>query len=281
MVITERLEYLRSQVVAGHALTISILPNPALLKVKYKLIMSAYATPCCPLIVMSTCDALERLTSLCSICVSVDRGHMHSDGRYEVAVWLSEAPSVASSLTMPRFPFQNVVAPESPTMVPGRPPSSARGLNVRAQVFQPASRGEAPSLPAVPHAPVDPPLLRNVLASVLPTAPSVPAGQETRNVRPRLEPVPEVAVATPLASAAVAFAPVSAFAPIHSTGRLRLGQHVTLEGLVRRADLNGRRGTVTVVDQGDGRYGIRVGNVSLSIRHANLSRWAPTLSGTP
>ena len=208
--------------------------------------MPTHASPCGPLIVGSTCDALERLVSLCSTCVCVDRGHMHTDGRYEVALRLSESSPTASTLTMPRFLFQHVApAPVfNPITVPRRPPRVASGLNAPAPAFRPAS-GASSSSTAANAAHVEPPLLRSVLASVSPTSSLAPAAA-------RLRPVPEEIVS--------------------SRDALRPSQSVILVGLTRRADLNGRLGTVLDYDPGHLGVvcGIRVGDFTSSVPRANM-----------
>jgi hypothetical protein len=105
MLIEERVAFLRSCIGGGQPTTVSFLPNPQLHRVKVKIVVSPFAAPCSRVILEAAFRALDQVVIMSELYSSIDRGHRHSDGSYEVAIWFSvpDAP-VESPMTPPRAP---------------------------------------------------------------------------------------------------------------------------------------------------------------------------------
>ena len=80
---------LQQMLYAGHAITISLLPNIETGKLKFKCLIKPASEQISPLILTSTWHYLELIKNLACGCCHVDRGHLHTDGTREVCILLS------------------------------------------------------------------------------------------------------------------------------------------------------------------------------------------------
>ena len=112
MVVLERLSTVRQWISSGYRTTIAILPNYELQRVKVKILVWPDVSCTAAVIIDATHRMLDQVHELCYAYCSVDRGHRHSTGVYEVAIWLSmRPPRVAPPTDPPRAPRHSSAPP--------------------------------------------------------------------------------------------------------------------------------------------------------------------------
>jgi len=185
MVIAARIEYLRSQVYAGFSLTASILPNPETGKVKFKFLLYPEPSVLSGAILAASTDTLDRVLQLDARYSSVDRGHCHSNGVYEVSVWFSTAiPDIEPPSTAPRRPRRrsqrhsfNAQAPAfvpTPTAVHAADPPAAAPQGVPPLLVSVArERPPAAAFAPIPHRITDFPVGSSIVVCGLSARPEL------------------------------------------------------------------------------------------------------------
>ena len=121
MVVAARIQWLCEQLLCGKAVVVNFLPNATSGRLKVKVLVQPSDHPLPSPLAAHVYGVLQNLKALADSTTTVDRGHKHSNGTIEVAMWFEPRASV---LRPEAEVFQPAVAEPRSASSPWQPVAS-------------------------------------------------------------------------------------------------------------------------------------------------------------